>query len=121
MLTISINLSLDKVWIHYKDQYFSFWFFKAEAVYIHFFVFIGYMIGLTLFVGVVIANYSENKVSSFDIIKDLQEYSNKFWWNCCSLLKIWFGESAFMDTNVMLLTLIDSSVWTYMLFINDWN
>ena len=26
------------------------------------FVFIGYMIGLTLFVGVVIANYSENKV-----------------------------------------------------------
>ncbi|PVD19084.1 hypothetical protein C0Q70_21643 [Pomacea canaliculata] len=33
----------------------------AEAVYIHFFVFIGYMIGLTLFVGVVIANYSENK------------------------------------------------------------
>ncbi|XP_012934773.1 sodium leak channel non-selective protein [Aplysia californica] len=33
----------------------------AEAIYIHFFVFIGYMIGLTLFVGVVIANYSENK------------------------------------------------------------
>ncbi|GFS24477.1 sodium leak channel non-selective protein-like, partial [Elysia marginata] len=32
-----------------------------EAIYIHFFVFIGYMIGLTLFVGVVIANYSENK------------------------------------------------------------
>nr|KAG5701452.1 hypothetical protein BaRGS_032784 [Batillaria attramentaria] len=32
-----------------------------EAVYIHLFVFIGYMIGLTLFVGVVIANYSENK------------------------------------------------------------
>ncbi|XP_076454223.1 sodium leak channel NALCN-like [Babylonia areolata] len=33
----------------------------AEAIYIHLFVFIGYMIGLTLFVGVVIANYSENK------------------------------------------------------------
>ncbi|XP_055869131.1 sodium leak channel NALCN-like isoform X2 [Biomphalaria glabrata] len=33
----------------------------AEAIYIHFFVFIGYMIGLTLFVGVVIANYGENK------------------------------------------------------------
>ncbi|CAG5136606.1 unnamed protein product, partial [Candidula unifasciata] len=33
----------------------------SEAIYIHFFVFIGYMIGLTLFVGVVIANYSENK------------------------------------------------------------
>jgi hypothetical protein len=39
--------------------------FQAEAVYIHLFVFIGYMIGLTLFVGVVIANYSENKVSLF--------------------------------------------------------
>ncbi|ESP00278.1 hypothetical protein LOTGIDRAFT_225940 [Lottia gigantea] len=33
----------------------------TEALYIHFFVFIGYMIGLTLFVGVVIANYGENK------------------------------------------------------------
>nr|AGC13755.1 LNALCN-EEEE [Lymnaea stagnalis] len=35
--------------------------FQSEAIYIHFFVFIGYMIGLTLFVGVVIANYGENK------------------------------------------------------------
>lgn len=33
----------------------------VHAIYIHVFVFIGYMIGLTLFVGVVIANYSENK------------------------------------------------------------
>ncbi|GAB1610576.1 sodium leak channel non-selective protein-like [Argonauta hians] len=33
----------------------------THAIYIHVFVFIGYMIGLTLFVGVVIANYSENK------------------------------------------------------------
>nr|XP_022339997.1 sodium leak channel non-selective protein-like isoform X3 [Crassostrea virginica] len=31
------------------------------AIYVHVFVFMGYMIGLTLFVGVVIANYSENK------------------------------------------------------------
>lgn len=30
-------------------------------MYIHVFVFLGCMIGLTLFVGVVIANYSENK------------------------------------------------------------
>lgn len=35
----------------------------AHAIFIHLFVFIGCMIGLTLFVGVVIANYSENKVS----------------------------------------------------------
>uniref|UniRef100_A0A1I8IXR7 Ion_trans domain-containing protein n=1 Tax=Macrostomum lignano TaxID=282301 RepID=A0A1I8IXR7_9PLAT len=32
-----------------------------HAVYIHLFVFIGCMIGLTLFVGVVVANYGENK------------------------------------------------------------
>ena len=34
----------------------------AYAVYIHLYVFLGSMIGLTLFVGVVIANYRENKV-----------------------------------------------------------
>ncbi|KAL4219841.1 hypothetical protein ACF0H5_020252 [Mactra antiquata] len=33
----------------------------TDSIYVHVFVFIGYMIGLTLFVGVVIANYSENK------------------------------------------------------------
>ncbi|KAG1701408.1 Sodium leak channel non-selective protein [Nymphon striatum] len=33
----------------------------VHAIYIHVFVFLGCMIGLTLFVGVVIANYSENK------------------------------------------------------------
>ncbi|XP_063985315.1 sodium leak channel NALCN isoform X1 [Diachasmimorpha longicaudata] len=33
----------------------------AHAVYIHIYIFLGCMIGLTLFVGVVIANYSENK------------------------------------------------------------
>ncbi len=36
--------------------------FQSHAIFIHLFVFIGCMIGLTLFVGVVIANYSENKV-----------------------------------------------------------
>ena len=40
-------------------------FFQIDSIYVHVFVFIGYMIGLTLFVGVVIANYSENKVSHF--------------------------------------------------------
>ena len=37
--------------------------FQIDSIYVHVFVFIGYMIGLTLFVGVVIANYSENKVN----------------------------------------------------------
>ena len=32
-----------------------------HAIYIHIYIFLGCMIGLTLFVGVVIANYSENK------------------------------------------------------------
>lgn len=33
----------------------------VHAIYIHVYIFLGCMIGLTLFVGVVIANYSENK------------------------------------------------------------
>lgn len=35
--------------------------FQVHAIYIHIYIFLGCMIGLTLFVGVVIANYSENK------------------------------------------------------------
>ena len=35
--------------------------FQVHAIYIHVYIFLGCMIGLTLFVGVVIANYSENK------------------------------------------------------------
>lgn len=34
---------------------------QVHAIYIHVYIFLGCMIGLTLFVGVVIANYSENK------------------------------------------------------------
>lgn len=34
---------------------------QVYAIYIHIYIFLGCMIGLTLFVGVVIANYSENK------------------------------------------------------------
>lgn len=34
---------------------------QMHAIYIHVYIFLGCMIGLTLFVGVVIANYSENK------------------------------------------------------------
>lgn len=33
----------------------------VHVIYIHVYIFLGCMIGLTLFVGVVIANYSENK------------------------------------------------------------
>lgn len=36
---------------------------KRHAIFVHVFVFIGTLIGLTLFVGVVITNYSENKVT----------------------------------------------------------
>lgn len=37
---------------------------SGQAIFIHLFIFIGCNIGLTLFVGVVIANYMENKVIS---------------------------------------------------------
>lgn len=36
---------------------------QIHGIYIHVFVFLGCMIGLTLFVGVVIANFNENKVN----------------------------------------------------------
>lgn len=39
----------------------AFVFIQVHAIYIHIYIFLGCMIGLTLFVGVVIANYSENK------------------------------------------------------------
>ena len=46
------------------NTYLSMWcLLQLHAVYIHVFVFIGCMIGLTLFVGVVISNYFENKVT----------------------------------------------------------
>ena len=32
-----------------------------SAIYIHIFVLLGWLIGLTLFIGVVVANYNENK------------------------------------------------------------
>lgn len=38
---------------------------QIHGIYIHVFVFLGCMIGLTLFVGVVIANFNENKVGQF--------------------------------------------------------
>ena len=48
--------------------------FQASAVYIHIFIFLGSMIGLTLFVGVVIANYSENKGTA------LLTVDQRRWW-----------------------------------------
>ncbi|KAH8241682.1 hypothetical protein KR038_003557 [Drosophila bunnanda] len=59
MLTLFEVLSF-KGWLDVRDVLI-----KAvgpvHAVYIHIYIFLGCMIGLTLFVGVVIANYSENK------------------------------------------------------------
>uniref|UniRef100_A0A1I7W7X5 Uncharacterized protein n=1 Tax=Heterorhabditis bacteriophora TaxID=37862 RepID=A0A1I7W7X5_HETBA len=52
---------------HTKDGiilYFTQW----AVVFIHIYVFIGCMIGLTLFVGVVIANYTENRVFAFLVL-----------------------------------------------------
>ncbi|XP_037822803.1 LOW QUALITY PROTEIN: sodium leak channel non-selective protein-like [Lucilia sericata] len=59
MLTLFEVLSF-KGWLDVRDVLI-----KAvgpiHAIYIHIYIFLGCMIGLTLFVGVVIANYSENK------------------------------------------------------------
>lgn len=41
---------------------------QIHGIYIHVFVFLGCMIGLTLFVGVVIANFNENKVKKEKIV-----------------------------------------------------
>lgn len=41
---------------------------QIHGIYIHVFVFLGCMIGLTLFVGVVIANFNENKVLRWFIV-----------------------------------------------------
>ena len=42
---------------------------ESEWLFIHVFVFIGVLIGLTLFVGVVISNYSQNKVKNSNYIQ----------------------------------------------------
>ena len=47
---------------------------KEHAIFVHIFVFIGTLIGLTLFVGVVIANYSENKVHFEFYVKKKEDY-----------------------------------------------
>lgn len=52
----ALNVNLIKTFI--SKNIFEF---QIHAVYIHIYIFLGCMIGLTLFVGVVIANYSENK------------------------------------------------------------
>lgn len=58
----------------------------------------GYMIGLTLFVGVVIANYSENKVKSYIayyliIVRTRLSYE---WIPSFCLIKIQFGYRLFV-------------------------
>ena len=47
---------------------------QVHWLYIHIFVFFGCMVGVTLFVGVVIANYGENKVSEGNNSKQAQIY-----------------------------------------------
>ncbi|XP_050436059.1 sodium leak channel NALCN isoform X2 [Adelges cooleyi] len=59
MLTLFEVLSF-KGWLDVRDILISA-LGPVHAIYIHIFIFLGCMIGLTLFVGVVIANYSENK------------------------------------------------------------
>ena len=55
---------------------------QRHAIFVHVFVFIGTLIGLTLFVGVVITNYSENKV----IINSSQNFgfTDKLWKESCN-------------------------------------
>jgi hypothetical protein len=61
MLTLFEVLSLEG-WLEVRDVIIE-RMGTRHAIFVHVFVFIGTMIGLTLFVGVVITNYSENKVS----------------------------------------------------------
>ncbi|TNN57773.1 Sodium leak channel non-selective protein [Liparis tanakae] len=60
MLTLFEVLSL-KGWVEVRDVIIH-RVGSIHGIYIHVFVFLGCMIGLTLFVGVVIANFNENKV-----------------------------------------------------------
>ncbi len=57
----------------------------AYAVYIHMYVFLGSMIGLTLFVGVVIANYRENKGTAL-LTVDQMRFFILFYSMCGNLL-----------------------------------
>src|SRR5690349_13708204 len=51
-------------------EFFSAPYIQWAVVFIHLFVFIGCMIGLTLFVGVVIANYTQNRVRASTFSKN---------------------------------------------------
>lgn len=53
-------------------------FLQIHGIYIHVFVFLGCMIGLTLFVGVVIANFNENKVKATNIITIMDKFLSVF-------------------------------------------
>jgi hypothetical protein len=48
----------------------------AHAIYIHMYVFLGSMIGLTLFVGVVIANYRENRGTALLTVDQVTDSKN---------------------------------------------
>lgn len=55
---------------------------QVHAIYIHVYIFLGCMIGLTLFVGVVIANYSENKGTA------LLTVDQRRWWDFVRLFDL---------------------------------
>lgn len=60
-VTWSLFLFNCNFFLHFSSYLFLGDSFQVHAIYIHVYIFLGCMIGLTLFVGVVIANYSENK------------------------------------------------------------
>lgn len=58
------HMRISELYNTYFDLLILFFSVQIHGIYIHVFVFLGCMIGLTLFVGVVIANFNENKVLS---------------------------------------------------------
>ena len=52
-----------------------------HAIYVHLFVFIGVFIGLTLFVGVVVANYTENKGTCLFCVRERDANTNQRQWS----------------------------------------
>ncbi len=61
MLILCLQVLSYKGWVDLRDVIIAKMDGPTYAIYIHMYVFLGSMIGLTLFVGVVIANYRENK------------------------------------------------------------
>lgn len=69
-------------------------FFQVHAIYIHVYIFLGCMIGLTLFVGVVIANYSENKGTA------LLTVDQRRWWAASIVYRRWLSCDIDVDLRI---------------------